>query len=375
MRAGIQITRGIWISIPFTVMGFMMGGWILAIIFLFFCLFLWPVFVVDFLKEDNGKTFIKICGIGYLLVGLYGIIFEPMKRATSVSPGYEYTGWYFVSILSLIVSVAYLVVGFDILEKKNKRKVVPKSDFITPIKKKTRMTPKEFEQFVADYYQHQCYQTEITPYSGDYGVDVIAQKGEERIAIQAKMYGNSSRKVNRETIMQLYGAMTYRQCSKAVIATNGTCMVDAIEVANKLGVEILYFDSALDIVETSNDVQQVDKECALSNTDNPTVPFDEMWERYVMPLSGKTIVNGDLKNKIVSVDWGGLKRESSNKKVSRISIEEFKLAYDLLVSNGSVERTLINQHAKRCSSAIVLVLSQVPFIGVQDKPKIMLYLK
>ena len=375
MRAGIQITRGIWISIPFTVMGFMMGGWILAIIFLFFCLFLWPVFVVDFLKEDNGKTFIKICGIGYLLVGLYGIFFEPMKRATSVSPGYEYTGWYFVSILSLIVSVAYLVVGFDILEKKNKRKVVPKSDFITPIKKKTRMTPKEFEQFVADYYQHQGYQTEITPYSGDYGVDVIAQKGEERIAIQAKMYGNSSRKVNRETIMQLYGAMTYRQCSKAVIATNGTCMVDAIEVANKLGVEILYFDSALDIVETNNDVQQVDKECALSNTDNPTVPFDEMWERYVMPLSGKTIVNGDLKNKIVSVDWGGLKRESSNKKVSRISIEEFKLAYDLLVSNGSVERTLINQHAKRCSSAIVLVLSQVPFIGVQDKPKIMLYLK
>jgi len=237
------------------------------------------------------------------------------------------------------------------------------------------MTPKEFEQYVAEYYQRQGYETEITPYSGDYGVDVIAQKGEERIAIQAKMYGNSSRKLNRETIMQLYGAMTYRHCSKAVIATNGTCMVDAIEVANKLGVEILYFDSALDIVETNNDVQQVDKECALSNTDNPTVPFDEMWERYVMPLSGKTIVNGDLKNKIVSVDWGGLKRESSNKKVSRISIEEFKLAYDLLVSNGSVERTLINQHAKRCSSAIVLVLSQVPFIGVQDKPKIMLYLK
>ena len=375
MRAGIRITRGIWISIPFTVMGFMMGGWILAIIFLFFCLFLWPVFVVDFLKEDNGKTFIKICGIGYLLVGLYGTFFEPMKRATSVSPGYEYTGWYFVSILSLIVSVAYLVVGFDILEKKNKRKVVPKSNFITPIKKKTRMTPKEFEQFVADYYQHQGYETEITPYSGDYGVDVIAQKGEERIAIQAKMYGNSSRKVNRETIMQLYGAMTYRQCSKAVIATNGTCMVDAIEVANKLGVEILYFDSALDIVDTNNDVQQVDTECVLFNTNSPTVPFDEMWERYVMPLSGKTIVNGDLNNKIVSVDWGGLKRESSNKKVSRISIEEFKLAYDLLVTNGSVERTLINQHAKRCSSAIVLVLSQVPFIGVQDKPKIMLYLK
>ena len=237
------------------------------------------------------------------------------------------------------------------------------------------MTPKEFEQYVAEYYQRQGYETEITPYSGDYGVDVIAQKGEERIAIQAKMYGNSSRKVNRETIMQLFGAMTYRQFSKAVIATNGTCMADAVEVANKLGVEILYFDSALGIVETNNDEQQVDTERVLSNTNNTTVPFDEMWERYVMPLSGKTIENDGLKNKIVSVDWGGLKRISSNERISKISIEEFKIAYNLLVSNGSVERTLINQHAKRCSSAIVLVLSQVPFIGVRDKPKKMLYLK
>lgn len=375
MRAGIRITRGIWISIPFTVMGFMMGGWILAILFLFFCLFLWPAFVVDFFKEENGKTFLKICGIGYLLVGLYGTFFEPMKRATSALPGYEYTGWSLVSILSLIVSVTYFVVGFDLLEKKKKCNVIQKSNSITSIKKKTHMTPKEFEQFVAEYYQRQGYETEITPYSGDYGVDVIAQKGEERIAIQAKMYGNSSRKVNRETIMQLFGAMTYRQCSKAVIATNGKCMEDAVEVANKLGVEILYFDSALGIVETNNDKQQVDTERILSNTNNTTVPFDEMWERYVMPLSGKTIENDGLKNKIVSVDWGGLKRISSNGRVSKISIEEFKITYNLLVSNGSVERTLINQHAKRCSSAIVLVLSQVPYIVVRDKPKKMLYLK
>ena len=114
------------------------------------------------------------------------------------------------------------------------------------------MTPKEFEQFVAEYYQHQGYYTEITPYSSDYGVDVIARKGKERIAIQVKMYGNSSRKVNHKTVMELFGAMTYRQCSKAVIATNGTCMADAVEVANKLGVEILYFDSVLDNIETNN---------------------------------------------------------------------------------------------------------------------------
>ena len=61
--------------------------------------------------------------------------------------------------------------------------------------------------------------------------------------------------------------------------------------------------------------------------------------------------------------------------IGKISIEEFQLAYKLLVSKGSVERALINQHAKRCSSGNVLVMSQVPFIGVQNKPKTMLYLK
>ena len=49
-----------------------------------------------------------------------------------------------------------------------------------------------------------------------------------------------------------------------------------------------------------------------------------------------------------------------------ISIEDVKIAYDLLLKNGSVERATINQFANRCSSAILLVFSQVPFIGVVD---------
>lgn len=235
------------------------------------------------------------------------------------------------------------------------------------------MTPREFEQFVAQHYREKGYDVETTPYSGDYGVDVIAQKGEERIAIQVKMYGNSARKVNRVTVMQLFGAMAYRQCNKAVIATDGTCMADAIEVANQLGVEILHLDST-GIIERQYEESKDEKELPATDIDN-VIPFDEMWERYIMPLSGRTITNDGLTNKIISVDWGGLKRMTSKGNIGKISIEEFQLAYELLVTNGSVERILINQHAKRCSSGIVLVLSQVPFIGAQNKPKTVLYLK
>ena len=102
------------------------------------------------------------------------------------------------------------------------------------------MTPQEYEQYVASLYQEKGYKTEVAPLSGDYGIDVIASKGDEKIAIQAKMYGHTSRKVNKTTIMQLYGSMAYQHCTKAVLATDGELLEDAIKVAQELNIEILY---------------------------------------------------------------------------------------------------------------------------------------
>ena len=236
------------------------------------------------------------------------------------------------------------------------------------------MKPREFEELVANYYQSQGYKTELTSYMGDYGVDLIAQKGDERIAVQAKMYGNSSRKVNRKTVMELQGAMTYFKCNKAVIATNGSCMSDAIEVARSLGIEILYLGNNKGNIGTESEAKHYNA-VIISEPVSKTMSFDDVWEQYIMPLSGKAISHGGLTNQIIDVDWGGLKRLSSKGRVGKISIEDFKFAYNQLVEHGSVERVFINQHANRCSSVIVLVLSQVPFIGLRDKPKKMLYLK
>ena len=58
----------------------------------------------------------------------------------------------------------------------------------------------------------------------------------------------------------------------------------------------------------------------------------------------------------------------------KIEIEDIKMAYSLLEKNGTVERSLINQYVKRCSSGIILLLSQVPFIGVKNNPT-QLYIK
>ncbi len=99
-----------------------------------------------------------------------------------------------------------------------------------------------------------------------------------------------------------------------------------------------------------------------------------MWETYIMPLKGKTLKTKNRENKIINVDWGGIVRITSNGKRGKIEIEDVKKAYSLLEENGITERALINNFVKRCSSGIVLLLSQVPFIGVKENP-IQLYIK
>ncbi len=102
------------------------------------------------------------------------------------------------------------------------------------------MTPREFEYKVSDYYKQQGYETFITPYSGDWGIDVIASRRKEKLAIQVKKYGGTSRKITRLSMMQLYGAMAYKDCTRAVMVTDGECLPDAIDVATKLGIEVIY---------------------------------------------------------------------------------------------------------------------------------------
>lgn len=46
------------------------------------------------------------------------------------------------------------------------------------------MTPRQFEELVCEHYRKKGYKTEITPLSGDYGIDVFATKGKEKLAIQ-----------------------------------------------------------------------------------------------------------------------------------------------------------------------------------------------
>lgn len=223
----------------------------------------------------------------------------------------------------------------------------------------TPMKPSEYEHLIAQHFRARGYSIELTP-PQDYGVDVFASKGETRIAVQAKMYG-SSRPINREMIMQLHGAKDYFDCARAVIATDGVLTPDAVEVAAKLRIETLYVQ-AREVPHS----QVVPKQLDLL-----TDEFELIWERHIMPLAGRRIINpySDRANTIVEVNWGGLTRITSNGRQGSIPIEVFRRTVRHILLHGYISRAQINiNYAKRVSSGVVLVLAQVPSFQHISKP-------
>ena len=211
------------------------------------------------------------------------------------------------------------------------------------------MTPDQYEKYVANYFQNKGYKVKQTPYSNDYGVDVFAEKNKEKIAIQAKMFSNSNRKINRQMVMEFYGAKDFFNCNKGIIVTDGEIIQNAKDVAEKLGIEILFIYPQSHVPKNNSQ-------------------FDEIWEKYVMPLEGKTITRNNGKiNKILEVNWGGINRITSNGNQQKIDIEIFKKTINHILENGSITRQEINdEYSKRASSGIVLILSQLPMIRLNN---------
>ncbi len=223
------------------------------------------------------------------------------------------------------------------------------------------MTPAQFERLVARRFEAEGYRTRLTPTTNDWGVDIFAERGTERLAVQVKMYAGA-RPINRQMVFEIVGAAAYFDCTGSAIATNGEFRTDAREAAIKLGVRIL------DDVGTPETVSRPERRTVPTSRSHRTskLDFESIWSKHVIPLAGRTLVNDrGLKNKIVGVDWGGVRRVSSTGARSRIPIEPFRWAIERILEFGAVTRQEINeQYAGRASSGIQLVLAEVPAFEV-----------
>jgi len=174
------------------------------------------------------------------------------------------------------------------------------------------------------------------------------------------MYGNTTRKINRQMVMELHGAKGFFDCTKAVIATDGAFLQDALVVAEKLKIEILYL----------NEMQKSTSKIITTTKNKNDKTFEQIWEEYIIPLQGKILTrnSGEI-NQIIKADWSGIERKTSNGNNGEIKIEIFKQVVNRLLTDGIITRDYINQnYVGRASSGIILILLQVPFFKLTEKP-------
>ena len=96
----------------------------------------------------------------------------------------------------------------------------------------------EFEYFCAELLQENgFYEVEVTKGSGDYGIDILAEKDGVTYAIQCKRYSDL---VGVKAIQEAYAGRDYYDRMVGAVLTNQYFTTPAVEAAKKL--KILLWD-------------------------------------------------------------------------------------------------------------------------------------
>jgi restriction system protein len=223
-----------------------------------------------------------------------------------------------------------------------------------------KLSNAEFENIIARIVSSMGYITEIVPINYDVGIDVIARKDNEKLAIQVKKY--IDRKINLDMVYHTYGACAYYDCTKPVIATLGSLTLNAEKVAKKLNVSIWDYDyiaSLIDKLDIADSLQEKGER----------EEFEDLWLCHFRKLEGKRVshLKRDTFILIQKVDDNGIFEISSNGKKKFFPISIFRWAITQLKENGVLTRSDINDEYKgRGSSAISAILSTLPSVVIDE---------
>lgn len=98
------------------------------------------------------------------------------------------------------------------------------------------LTGIEFETAVASLYERNGYTVRLTKASGDFGVDVLANKGIELLAIQVKRYTGN---VGVRAVQEVASGASHYKATTAVVITNAFFTKQAKELAKSLRVTLI----------------------------------------------------------------------------------------------------------------------------------------
>ena len=134
-----------------------------------------------------------------------------------------------IYMIVLVFLISVLCIGITLLIKKNRK-----------------MRPRHFDELDGHEFEHYCAEllkkkgfidVEVTKGSGDYGVDILAEKEGVTYAIQCKCY---TAPIGVKAIQEAYAGRDYYDRMVGAVLTNQYFTTPAVEAAKKL--KILLWD-------------------------------------------------------------------------------------------------------------------------------------
>jgi restriction system protein len=98
------------------------------------------------------------------------------------------------------------------------------------------MTGTEFENYVAARLRRAGWQVTFTSVTGDYGVDLIAEKDGKSVAIQCKRHGNP---VGVAAVQQVVSGARHHGCTKSIVVSNQEFTQAAKQLAFTHGCQLI----------------------------------------------------------------------------------------------------------------------------------------
>jgi len=98
------------------------------------------------------------------------------------------------------------------------------------------MTGDDFESYVAGKLRGAGYRVAMTRATGDFGVDLIARKGKERLAVQCKRHG---RRVGAAAVQQVVAGSLLHGCTSTMVVSNQEFTPAAVQLAHVHACELV----------------------------------------------------------------------------------------------------------------------------------------
>lgn len=142
------------------------------------------------------------------------------------------------ALIGLIAFMAVLTILINVFLRHRRDRRISRMD---------ELEGHEFEFFCADLLKAQGFiDVEVTRGSGDFGVDILAEKDGVTYAVQCKRH---TAPVGVETVLCTYGGLAYYERMVGVIMTNQYFTAPAVEAAKKLRILLWdrgYLDAMID---------------------------------------------------------------------------------------------------------------------------------